>query len=92
MGLSGDYPVQGFDGGDDREPRRSGLQEELWPKQATFAKEEQRRFEILLAHWALSGDGHYSGKLASPSGHLERWHSYQPLLQPIRLASNGLPR
>ena len=26
---------------------------ELWPGQATYRKEEQRRFEILLAHWDL---------------------------------------
>jgi hypothetical protein len=24
---------------------------QLWPDQQTFAREEQRRFEILLAHW-----------------------------------------
>ncbi|HTS63351.1 MAG TPA: hypothetical protein VMH28_15095 [Candidatus Acidoferrales bacterium] len=26
---------------------------ELWPDQATYRREEQRRFEILLAHWDL---------------------------------------
>lgn len=26
---------------------------QLWPDQATYQKEEQRRFEILLAHWDL---------------------------------------
>lgn len=26
---------------------------ELWPDQATYQKEEQRRFEILLSHWDL---------------------------------------
>lgn len=26
---------------------------DLWPDQATYQKEEQRRFEILLAHWDL---------------------------------------
>jgi hypothetical protein len=26
---------------------------QLWPDQATYLKEEQRRFEILLAHWDL---------------------------------------
>jgi hypothetical protein len=26
---------------------------QLWPDQATFTREEQRRFEILLAHWDL---------------------------------------
>ena len=26
---------------------------QLWPDQATYAKEEQRRFEILQAHWDL---------------------------------------
>ncbi len=25
----------------------------LWPDQETYKKEEQRRFEILLAHWDL---------------------------------------
>jgi hypothetical protein len=24
---------------------------QLWPDQATYEREEQRRFEILLAHW-----------------------------------------
>ena len=28
-------------------------QRQLYPDQATFAREEQRRFEILLAHWDL---------------------------------------
>ena len=27
---------------------------ELWPDQATYLKEEQRRFEIVLAHWDLA--------------------------------------
>jgi hypothetical protein len=26
---------------------------QLWPDQQTFAREEQRRFELLLAHWDL---------------------------------------
>ena len=26
---------------------------ELWPDQATYEREEQRRFEVLLAHWDL---------------------------------------
>ena len=26
---------------------------QLWPDQATYTREEQRRFEILLAHWDL---------------------------------------
>ena len=26
---------------------------QLWPDQATYQKEEQRRFEILLSHWDL---------------------------------------
>jgi hypothetical protein len=26
---------------------------QLWPDQAMFTREEQRRFEILLAHWDL---------------------------------------
>ena len=34
-------------------PDEAGFKKELWPDQATFAKEEQRRFEILLAHWDL---------------------------------------
>jgi hypothetical protein len=29
------------------------LKKELWPDQQTYAKEEQRRFEILDAHWDL---------------------------------------
>lgn len=30
------------------------IQKELFPDQATFQKEEQRRFEILEAHWDLA--------------------------------------
>jgi len=29
------------------------LKKQLWPDQATYAKEEQRRFEILDGHWDL---------------------------------------
>ena len=29
------------------------LKKQLWPDQATYEKEEQRRFEILDAHWDL---------------------------------------
>jgi hypothetical protein len=29
------------------------LKKQLWPDQETYAKEEQRRFEILLSHWDL---------------------------------------
>jgi nitric oxide reductase activation protein len=31
----------------------AALQRQLFPDQDTFKKEEQRRFEILLAHWDL---------------------------------------
>jgi hypothetical protein len=34
-------------------PDEPALIKELWPDQATFIGEEQRRFEILLAHWDL---------------------------------------
>jgi hypothetical protein len=34
-------------------PDEAAFKKELWPDQATFVKEEQRRFEILLAHWDL---------------------------------------
>ncbi len=34
-------------------PDDEALIKELWPDQATYKKEEQRRFEILLAHWDL---------------------------------------
>jgi hypothetical protein len=34
-------------------PDEERFKKELWPDQATFAREEQRRFEILLAHWDL---------------------------------------
>jgi hypothetical protein len=36
-----------------KNPDEAAFKNELWPDQATFAKEEQRRFEILLAHWDL---------------------------------------
>jgi hypothetical protein len=29
------------------------LKKQLWPDQAAYAREEQRRFEILLGHWDL---------------------------------------
>ena len=34
-------------------PDEAAFMKELWPDQATYLKEEQRRFEILLAHWDL---------------------------------------
>ena len=34
-------------------PDEEAFKKELWPNHATFAQEEQRRFEILLAHWDL---------------------------------------
>jgi hypothetical protein len=34
-------------------PDEVAFKKEMWPDHATFAKEEQRRFEILLAHWDL---------------------------------------
>ena len=34
-------------------PDEEKLTKQLWPDQETFKREEQRRFEILLAHWDL---------------------------------------
>jgi len=34
-------------------PDEERMIQELWPDQATYRREEQRRFEILLAHWDL---------------------------------------
>ena len=34
-------------------PDEERLIQQLWPDQTTYKKEEQRRFEILLAHWDL---------------------------------------
>jgi hypothetical protein len=34
-------------------PDEPALIKQLWPDQAQFTREEQRRFEILLAHWDL---------------------------------------
>jgi hypothetical protein len=34
-------------------PDEDAFMKQLWPDQATYQKEEQRRFEILLAHWDL---------------------------------------
>ena len=34
-------------------PDEDRLIQQLWPDQATYKREEQRRFEILLAHWDL---------------------------------------
>ena len=35
------------------DPNEEKLTHELWPDHATYEKEEQRRFEILLSHWDL---------------------------------------
>jgi hypothetical protein len=34
-------------------PGEERLVKQLWPDQETYKREEQRRFEILLAHWDL---------------------------------------
>jgi hypothetical protein len=34
-------------------PDEEAMIKELWPDQATYKREEQRRFEILAAHWDL---------------------------------------
>jgi hypothetical protein len=34
-------------------PEEPRIIQQLWPDQATFKKEEQRRFAVLLAHWDL---------------------------------------
>ena len=34
-------------------PDEAAQIKQLWPDQATFTREEQRRFELLLAHWDL---------------------------------------
>jgi hypothetical protein len=34
-------------------PDEDALIKQLWPDQETYKREEQRRFEILLAHWDL---------------------------------------
>jgi hypothetical protein len=34
-------------------PDEERMIKELWPNQETYKREEQRRFEILLAHWDL---------------------------------------
>jgi hypothetical protein len=34
-------------------PDEDRVIKQLWPDQTTYAREEQRRFEILLAHWDL---------------------------------------
>lgn len=35
------------------DPAEQALIKQLWPDQEKYRKEEQRRFEILLAHWDL---------------------------------------
>jgi len=35
------------------DPDEESLIKQLWPDQQTYQREEQRRFEILLAHWDL---------------------------------------
>jgi hypothetical protein len=34
-------------------PDEDAMTRQLWPDQETYKREEQRRFEILLAHWDL---------------------------------------
>ena len=34
-------------------PEEENMIKQLWPDQDTYKREEQRRFEILLAHWDL---------------------------------------
>ena len=34
-------------------PDEEALTKQLWPDQATYQREEQRRFEILVSHWDL---------------------------------------
>ena len=34
-------------------PDEAAMMKELWPDQTTYEREEQRRFEILAAHWDL---------------------------------------
>lgn len=34
-------------------PDEDAMKKELWPDQAKYLREEQRRFEILVAHWDL---------------------------------------
>jgi len=34
-------------------PEEEGIIRQLWPDQETFKREEQRRFEVLEAHWDL---------------------------------------
>ena len=34
-------------------PNEESMVRQLWPDQETYKREEQRRFEILLAHWDL---------------------------------------
>src|SRR5215469_7736997 len=34
-------------------PDEEALIKQLWPDQATYQREEQRRFEILVSHWDL---------------------------------------
>ncbi len=34
-------------------PEEESLIKQLWPDQDTYKREEQRRFEILMAHWDL---------------------------------------
>jgi hypothetical protein len=34
-------------------PAEESLMKQLWPDQETYKREEQRRFEILLAHWDI---------------------------------------
>src|SRR5690242_2674478 len=35
------------------DPQEERIIKQLWPDQETYKREEQRRFEILLAHWDL---------------------------------------
>jgi len=47
-------------------PDEAATIRQLWPDQQTFAREEQRRFEILLAHWDLPVTDITPGRARAP--------------------------
>ena len=41
-------------------PDEGKMIKQLWPAEEKYVREEQRRFEILLSHWDLSGHRYYT--------------------------------
>ena len=59
----------------------AALQKQMYPDQETFQREEQRRFEILDAHWDLAGQDRGSGRRNLNLGGYIFWPLFVPMLE-----------